>query len=391
MSPPNNAEGGECKENVTPSIQAAAKPYGTGELIATVEDLHRLRIIWSTSPCSQIFHGRNTELQDVVNILVRDTAHVAILGAGGMGKTSLAITALHNLQVEAKYTQQYFVPFHSSPTYTELAATIADHIGLEKGSNMAKNIAHHFAHAPPSLLILNNLHLAPKLKNHPEGCRATEKSQVGQALLGPSGPTAFIAVLDDGYDDASIKELLELTGNLSLAVSLIASVAGSKGCAQALSHWKSESTRMLSDSSQMTSGAQELLSILSMLPDGLTDADLLQAKLPITDIDVHRWRAACMVRIADILHGHGEVMKSVELQKAARPLFERSSQTKDIAQIDAKLAEADPAVLTEYAQLQRLSELHVPGSESEEANVAEDETEAKMAEGSDFRGQGVLV
>jgi hypothetical protein len=34
----------------------------------------------------------------------------------------------------------------------------------------------------------------------------------------------------------------------------------------------------------MTPGAQELLSILSMLPDGLTDADLVQAKLPIIEI-----------------------------------------------------------------------------------------------------------
>ncbi|KAJ7254504.1 hypothetical protein C8J57DRAFT_1518642 [Mycena rebaudengoi] len=51
----------------------------------------------------------------------------------------------------------YFVPCHSSPTYKELAATIADHIGLEKGSNMAKKIAHHFAHTPPSFLVLDNL------------------------------------------------------------------------------------------------------------------------------------------------------------------------------------------------------------------------------------------
>ncbi|KAJ7255997.1 hypothetical protein C8J57DRAFT_1651396 [Mycena rebaudengoi] len=108
-------------------------------------------------------------------------------------------------------------------------------------------------------------------------------------------------VTDDGHDDGSIKELLELTGNLPLAVSLISSVAGSEGCAQALSRWKLESTRMLSDgydqrssldisimlsytSSRMTPGAQQLLSILSMLPDGLPDADLVQAKLPIPDI-----------------------------------------------------------------------------------------------------------
>ncbi|KAJ7233000.1 hypothetical protein C8J57DRAFT_1729580 [Mycena rebaudengoi] len=111
----------------------------------------------------------------------------------------------------------------------------------------------------------------------------------------------FIEVADEGHDDASIKELLELTGNLPLAVSLIASVAGSEGCAKAISRWKLESTRMLSDgydqrssldisimlsytSSCMTPGAQELLSILSMLPDGLADANLVQAKLPILDI-----------------------------------------------------------------------------------------------------------
>ncbi|KAJ7266072.1 hypothetical protein C8J57DRAFT_1229480 [Mycena rebaudengoi] len=44
------------------------------------------------------------ELQDVVNILLQDSAHIAILGTGGMGKTSLATTALHNQEVEAKYS-----------------------------------------------------------------------------------------------------------------------------------------------------------------------------------------------------------------------------------------------------------------------------------------------
>ncbi|KAJ7261952.1 hypothetical protein C8J57DRAFT_987905, partial [Mycena rebaudengoi] len=240
---------------------------------------------------------------------------VAILGAGGMGKTSLATAALHSPQVEAKYSCRYFVPCHSSPTCTELAATIADHIGVEKGSNLLKRVAHYFAHAPPSLLVLDNLetpwepmssrsdveeflslmtdvpHLGLMITlrgaERPAKVKWTRPFQAPlKPLSNEAAHQTFIAVADDGHDDASVKELLELTGNLPLA---------------ALSHWKLESTRMLSDgydqrssldisimlsytSSRMTPGAQVLLSILSMLPDGLTDADLIQSNLPITDI-----------------------------------------------------------------------------------------------------------
>jgi hypothetical protein len=67
-------------------------------------------------------------------------------------------------------------------------------------------------------------------------------------------------------------------------------------------------------------------------------------------------------------------MKAVELWKAARPLFERSSQMKDIVKIDAKLAEVDSAVLAEYEeQLERLSEWHAPVSALEEAYITEEE------------------
>ncbi|KAJ7224799.1 hypothetical protein C8J57DRAFT_1093958, partial [Mycena rebaudengoi] len=251
-------------------------------------------------------------------------------GWGGMGKTSLATAALHNPQVEAKYSHRYFVPCHSSPTCTELAVTIAAHIGLEKGSKMANKVAHYFAHAPPSLLVLDNLETTwETLSSRSEveeflslltdvphlglmitlrGAERPSEVKWTRPFLAPLEPLSnvaawqtFIEVADEAHDDASIKELLELTGNLPLAVSLIASVAGSEGCAQALSRWKLESTQMLSEgydqrssldisimlsytSSRMSPGAQELLSILSLLPDGLADADLVQAKLPIPDI-----------------------------------------------------------------------------------------------------------
>ncbi|KAJ7265630.1 hypothetical protein C8J57DRAFT_1470074 [Mycena rebaudengoi] len=93
-----------------------------------------------------------------------------------------------------------------------------------------------------------------------------------------------------------------------------------------------------------------------------------------TFMDIHRWRADCMVRIADILNNRGEAMKAVELWKAARPLFERSSQTKDILKIDGKLAEVDSAVLADAL---------------EEAYITEEEEEEdKLAQGSDVGDKG---
>ncbi|KAJ7292131.1 hypothetical protein C8J57DRAFT_1212532 [Mycena rebaudengoi] len=135
--------------------------------------------------------------------------------------------------------------------------------------------------------------------------------------------------------------------------------------------------------------------IFSAKGDDETALSLFNVALDgFTFMDVHRWRADCMVRIAGIMNNRGEVMKTVELWKTARPLFERSSQTKDIAQIDAKLAEVDPVVLAGYEeQLQRLSELHAPGSAPELSYIGGNEEQDNLAQGSDFeeRKQGVLV
>ncbi|KAJ7271630.1 P-loop containing nucleoside triphosphate hydrolase protein [Mycena rebaudengoi] len=281
-------------------------------------------------PSPKIFHGRDSELNTVVMILLQDSARIAILGTGGMGKTTLAIAAVQNAQVESKYSQRHFVSCQSTSTCVELVSMIADHLGLEKQSNLSGTIVHYLIHAPPSLLVLDNFETPWEPSNSrseveeflslltdiPQlalvitmrGAERPAKVKWTQPFLSPLTPLphsaalqTFFDVADNTHEETSVNQLLELTGNLPLAVSLIASVAGAEGCDSALARWRSESTRMLSDgydkrssldisimlsftSSRMTRSAQDLLSILSMLPDGFTDADLLQAELPITDI-----------------------------------------------------------------------------------------------------------
>ncbi|KAJ7267120.1 hypothetical protein C8J57DRAFT_1228733 [Mycena rebaudengoi] len=65
-------------------------------------------------------------------------------------------------------------------------------------------------------------------------------------LSGPAALQIFIDVADDNYEEDTVRELLELTGNMPRA--------------------------------------QDLLGILSILPDGLTDSDLVQTGLQIPDI-----------------------------------------------------------------------------------------------------------
>jgi tetratricopeptide (TPR) repeat protein len=93
-----------------------------------------------------------------------------------------------------------------------------------------------------------------------------------------------------------------------------------------------------------------------------------------TEMDVHRSRAECMVRLGDISNLNGNPLKVVKLWETARPLFERSSQGKQLIDLDTRLAGLSLAQLQEVQQetSDRLSETHaltehrewVSGSES---------------------------
>jgi hypothetical protein len=111
----------------------------------------------------------------------------------------------------------------------------------------------------------------------------------------------LVDIAEDYHEPEKVRQLLDLTDNLPLAVTLMATVIGYEGCDRTLSRWKEENTHLLSDGYdqcssldisimlsysglRMTHGAQQLLSVLSMLPDGLSDADLIQSGLPIENV-----------------------------------------------------------------------------------------------------------
>jgi tetratricopeptide (TPR) repeat protein len=86
-----------------------------------------------------------------------------------------------------------------------------------------------------------------------------------------------------------------------------------------------------------------------------------------THMDVHRSRAECMLQLGDISKGHGDLFKAVEFWETARPLFERSSQAKQIQHINERVAGVSKDVLKQHRNnLARLAELNAPSGTVEE-------------------------
>ncbi|KAJ7486552.1 hypothetical protein FB451DRAFT_1534404, partial [Mycena latifolia] len=272
----------------------------------------------------KIFHGREKELQEVMELLQQEAPRIAILGTGGMGKTSLAKATLHNPDIAAKYEQCFFVVADSITTSIGLSVLIGEHIGLKPGKDATKQVIHYFATTGPSLLILDNLEtswepiksrgdieeLLAKLTDITmRGAERPAKVQWTRPFLSPLKPLSdraardtFFAIAEDMHDSKDVDEVLSLTDNMPLAVDLIAHAVDFEGsCSAVLARWKLEKTSLLSagndrksdldtsitislTSSRMSTGAKDLLSILSILPDGLSDVELLQSKLSIQDI-----------------------------------------------------------------------------------------------------------
>ncbi|KAJ7738126.1 hypothetical protein B0H16DRAFT_1761707, partial [Mycena metata] len=266
-----------------------------------------------------------------MDVLSKDAPRIAILGGGGMGKTSLARAALHHMDTCTKFKHRFFVSAEAATTAIELAALIGLHLGLEPGLDLTKPVAQYFARqAGLCLLILDNLetpwepiqsrggvenflslladveHLALIIT-----MRGSERP--GQVLWTPpflrplqplsdeASQQVFEAITDDTHVSTERTQLLAFTENMPLAVDLIAHLVDHEGIDNVLTRWKAKKTAALFtghdrtsnldasialsySSPRITPGARELLCLLSILPDGLSDAELTQTNLPIDDI-----------------------------------------------------------------------------------------------------------
>ncbi|KAJ7789043.1 hypothetical protein B0H14DRAFT_2627662 [Mycena olivaceomarginata] len=270
----------------------------------------------------KIFHGRESEMENIVKMLGQQSPRIAILGGGGMGKTSLARAVMHHPQTSAKFDHMFFVSAEAATTSVELAALIGLHVGLDPGKDLTK-------HVPGSLVVLDNLetvwepvqsrggveeflsllteveHLALIITMR--GAERPAKVCWTHPFLLPLQPLPDEAAqqtfleITDNVDKEGMDQLLRLTDNMPLAVDLIAHLADYEGLEHVLTRWEKEKTALFAvgydrksnldasitlslSSPRITSESKQLLSLLSALPNGLSDDQLVQSKFPISNI-----------------------------------------------------------------------------------------------------------
>ncbi|TFK37268.1 hypothetical protein BDQ12DRAFT_753347 [Crucibulum laeve] len=313
------------------SSKQAALPPGT-----TLEDLRRSSSTLSLLPASLlIFTGRDKEQQEIITLIQSNTAaRIVVLGPGGIGKTSLTLSVIHHHNIVDIFgTRRYFISCDAAITADGLVSTIAKYFNLEQKPKLSNVIIGYLSRSKePALMVLDNFETPweiPEQRSMVEnflallanvshlsivltmrGIERPGKIRWTRPFLAPLEPLAddaaeeiFRDIADINDDNPDLIELLKLTDNLPLAVTLMAHLAESETCTNILSRWKQENTSLLSDGIDKTSSleksifmsissprmkntpdALELLSLLALLPEGISEATLLQMKLPFDNI-----------------------------------------------------------------------------------------------------------
>jgi tetratricopeptide (TPR) repeat protein len=265
--------------------------------------------------------GREDDLKAMVAELLADQPRpIPILGAAGIGKSTLALTAMHDEQVAARYGERrYFIRCDGIKTRNNLAGEIARLIGLDPSPNIEPAVLYELASAPAILALdnaetpweadmlpveelLEQLASVPKLaliasirgNERPGGVRWREAFHP-EALKMPAARETFLDIAGRNFAaDPRLDELLEAIDCVPLAIMLIAHASeGEPNLENVWQRWQAERTTMLKraggkerltnievsyefsiNSPRRTHEALRLLRLLALLPRGLVTKDL---------------------------------------------------------------------------------------------------------------------
>ena len=273
-----------------------------------------------------IFHGRDalvSELADKLTAVSDDGkhAHIAILAAGGMGKTSLALAVMEDKKVVAKFREEncYWVPCDQMMSSSLLLDTLYSHLQVQCViKNSFDNILDKlYTLSEPIVLLLDNFETpwasdAKVAENILRAIAKIPKVAIFLTMRGSNPPSRDIiwypvplASVDAAHSrqiyeeiypksrgDPNLPKLLEQLGHLPLAVTLMATLANKTKfkASKLLKDWDRIGPDLLESNSDSMSKSIQLsikskpindhpdalllLAILSMLPAGISNDEL---------------------------------------------------------------------------------------------------------------------
>ncbi|KZV65975.1 hypothetical protein PENSPDRAFT_756062 [Peniophora sp. CONT] len=258
----------ECKVD---EMRVILQSPSTPQEAATVASL-----AWRLRATNSIFHGRESEVDAAVDLIMNRTpARVAILGTGGIGKTSIALATLHDARVEELYgDKRCFMSCEAATTADAVVHALADALSFGIESGVSSEAARHrlISHlkAVSGIICLDNLETPLDADRHDVEVLLNEIAALPSiALLITSRDTsiptirwtfpplahitpfsleAALASWDNichGHDEYATK-LAKAVDCMPLAVTLLARLVKSDGSAQSIwDRWESERTGLI--------------------------------------------------------------------------------------------------------------------------------------------------
>ena len=121
----------------------------------------------------EIFFGRDDIVSDYASLIVRNRqTRIAILGSGGMGKTSTALHVLHHQDVVSRYKdRRHFVGCNAITSAEALATLILRimRVPSTAGENIVTILHRTLLSAPLTLLLLDNFETVWDINSRRDG------------------------------------------------------------------------------------------------------------------------------------------------------------------------------------------------------------------------------
>ncbi|KAJ7754300.1 hypothetical protein B0H14DRAFT_3600608 [Mycena olivaceomarginata] len=191
----------------------------------------------------------NWRWRNIMKMLTQESPRIAILGGGGMGKTSLARGVLHHPDTSANLKTDFCQCRILQPPALNLLPLIGLHVGLSPGTNLTRPVVQYLSCKSSCLLVLDNLETVwepIQSRGGIEEFLALLTAVKRLALILKLPQQTFMEITDNVYRKEEVEKILQFTDNMPLAVDLMAHCLTMRVFQNVLARWDTERTAVLS-------------------------------------------------------------------------------------------------------------------------------------------------